>query len=217
MNTSSLEKEKEELINKIVMPPSRFDFYYPGVSSMGTGTEHNSPLIIDQLMFALVLTQRPIVLEILDNDSIDWQTYKVDHLVEAKVLSGYKILDMGCGYLPTFARAARYLGANVYTVDVETTDSFKNRKRMKPDQLKLEDENHIVLDLNSENALEILLKRTNGEFDLVTSAHLETWGRYGPNNDVSPPNNAKNIAMALLKQEGIYYKSDGKNSVPEIK
>jgi len=127
-------------------------------------------------------------------------------LRRAQVLSGMKMLDLGCGF-PIFARASRRLGADVYTVDVASADTFEyDEQFFSAEDRALEVSRHIQLDLNDETAVETLLRATGGGFDLVTEAYLEA-GWFHEGRSVSC-HSGKKIAMGLLKKGGVHFNAD---------
>ena len=213
----SLQAQKEKLMEKISylgMIDGVQDF--KGVRRIGTSTIHNSPLASDQFAFALILSQHPLVLRSLDDDFLDAESFDANPLRDAKVLEGMRILDLGCGYEPTFARSTRYLGADTFTADIIPASDLRYRSCMDESFLSSEDANHIELDLGNPDALERLLDRTGGRFDLVTLAHLDTGTMY-KEREMYGPGNIQEIAFELLKKGGVYYKSQGWSSRPLVK
>jgi len=137
----------------------------------------------------------------------------VKNLIENQVMKGLKILDLGCGSKPTFARAARAAGADVYTVDIFGADGFEydDRKEIDPEIIRYEIKKHIKLDLNDPNAVKILQERTGGNFDLVTEANLHTGGATAAFHE------GKKIAWPLLKPGGIHFDANKFDKTPDIK
>lgn len=179
---------------------SSFKEEYTGLHlPIGSSTAVNTPGAAKQLEFTLAFSGHPLVDEIPESD-IDDTTFDPEPLREAQVLEGLKILDMGCGSEPTFARCARYMGADVYTVDTKTADNLRSNKRYFSDERKNEEEDkHIPLDLNDEGAIDQIIEKTGGEFDIVTCSHLRR-EEYSPSSS-----RIEQIAHALLKPRGVYY------------
>lgn len=168
--------------------------------TLGVDSVHNSRLCGHQFLFALALSQHPLVWkEVQTEDHLDFKK-----LMDGKVLDGMKIIDLGCGYMPGFARCTRYLGADTYTVDIIPSDKFESYDLLFPDEYrKMEADNHIILDLNTDGALEEIIKITGGDFDLVTQAHLNADTQY--NGRFMACYLGRIIAKGLLKQGGAYY------------
>ncbi len=171
---------------------------------IGFSSIENSPMASSELMFSLALTAHPLVEELVNIDESRFkylekseQDTKFLELVKSKVLKGFKILDLGCGHSPTFARVARALGAEVYTVDQFEADKFEydHKGKIKKSIISKEVRAHIALDLNSRDAVQMIKDRTGGDFDLVAEAHLTTEGFF----------DGIKIATPLLKQGGIHF------------
>ena len=119
-----------------------------------------------------------------------------------------KVIDLGSGILPAFARCAREFGAQVYTVDVIGAD------RLVQDYLptegparKMERDSHICTDLNARGSINLILEESDGEFDVVTSAKLHAWSDYN-GKIVHAPKDVWKIAKPLLKPDRPYYNAD---------
>lgn len=186
---------------------------------IGCQTQYNSYLTKIQFLLVLALSESPLIKEIVeqsesgddtDGDNIDFQS-----LANAKVLDGKKILDLGCGYSPTFARLTRWLGADTYTVDVIPSDEFELNpltmtnegdtpfqwtEKMK----RAEKGKHICLDLRDKRALETILRASKGNFDMVTEAHLYSGAEY-KRVEIYGPRDLDIIVMPLLREGGIFH------------
>lgn len=163
---------------------------YTGLGeSLGKGGyDYNSRFTARQMVFTLTLSEHPLLNELVDSDTT-WETFDAGPLVEAKVLDGFKILDLGPGSEPTYARCSRHLGAIVYTLDVFPVPSADK-------------DYHLKLDLrDEERALGRILKETNGEFDLVTCAFLEE----GAIRVQPPENYTETIVLPVLREGGVYH------------
>ena len=196
-----------------------FDYIYTSYNSIGGGTCDNTGWASDQLALTLVMSDSPLVHEIMKSRKRDPEKFDPEPLVKAKILKGMKILDLGCGWIPAFARCTRALGADTYTVDVIPANRFsywrdkvfedsgykidKNHQERK----KLDAEKHVKVNLKNKKALDIILQATHGNFDLVTSAHMEDSGLYR-GRFYMPPDNIDGIVFALLKPKGLYYKRE---------
>jgi len=170
--------------------------------NIGYSSIENSPLCSMQLKFALAASLNTSVKEFsekiriqkLSKEEVEQQ---FNDWTKDKILKGLKILDLGCGRRPTFARLTRMLGADVYTVDLYSADEFNyiNKSEIDPKIIEKEIEKHIQLDLKNPNSIEIIKSRTGGDFDLVTEAHLTTVGF----------NDGEEIGLSLLKRGGIHH------------
>ena len=106
-----------------------------------------------------------------------------------------KILDLGSSRYPYFARCCRTMGADVWTVDMDSIPEFYHRKSPIPEEAKkLEIEKHIQLNLNDPRAADIIMKKTGGNFNLVTESNLGADGF----------SKGRDIAWPLIKKGGIY-------------
>lgn len=168
---------------------------------LGYSSEENSSAASNQFLFSLAMSGDTQVKEVAARENRNKIGEIIEELIKKQVLTGLKILDLGCGSRPTFARVARAAGADVYTVDVQGAEDFEYYDKEKIDAriLKEEVEKHIQVDLHDEGALEMIRQKTGAEFDLVSSAHLETgFGGYNFSE-------GKGLAMRLLKKGGLYF------------
>jgi hypothetical protein len=163
---------------------------------LGDSLMHNSALSIGQILFSLALSEHKVLQDLIDSGKRT--TFDPKKLVENQVLSGMKILDMGCGYIPSFARCARFFGAEVYTVD-STYGRFAIKDPEFP--LKMREEEltkHQLHTLNRSDSVDILKESTGGEFDIVTACYLALGMGQGFHG-------GKDIGLQLLKPSGWYY------------
>lgn len=193
---------------------------YTGIGNeLGSSTMFNTPLAAKQLAFVLANSEHPLVEEFIGQKrkkEYEFVESSIDKLVKNKVLKNTKILDLGCGHQPTFARCSRKLGADVYTADILPVndlmyfDDYVGKGFSKKDRL-IEEKRHLQLDLNSEDSIERIRKFSGGEFDVVTEAHLDTgtaiYGKY-----IYCPK-GKQIALELLKQGGVHYVPEFEGSI----
>lgn len=190
---------------------------------VGTGSIYNTQLTKTQFFISLALSNHPLMLEVskLPIDTDGREIMPTQQLIDAQVLAGIKIIDLGCGHVPAFARLTRWLGADTYTADIISADTFEydkfpdqnwparstSSKRDFPDWLRNQDfEKHIVCDLRKKESLDLLLERTKGEFDMVTEAHVNSGANYEGKliyaGDIEP------VAEKLLKCDGIFYSAN---------
>ena len=162
----------------------------------GDSIYYNTIMTCYQFLFALAMTRHPFVKKMIAPEFNPSES-DIENLVEKKIMSGIKILDMGCGPKPTFARCCRVLGAEVWTVDNES-DFRYYRPTLPKDQCDLEDQMHIELDLVNVQAVDIIRKRSMGDFNLITEANL-----YLKSPSVARVQ-SKDIAMPLLKKGGVH-------------
>ena len=190
----------------------KFKYEYSGEQALGIGTEMNSPFTVHQLVMALAIhADNPHIKKILEDDSITPITFDPRPLAEHQVLKGGKILDLGCSYPPSFARTARCLGAEVYTLDVIPYEKMEEKYgaptrlfKTLQEQADFEAKYHLQLDLRKPQAMQKIIESSGGNFDLVTSSHLESGARF-QGQEIYPPGNIKDLVMPLLKPGGIYY------------
>ncbi len=189
----------------------------------GTGTEYNTIFAVKQFAFALAMSQHPAVRQFEERyyeearraqalswkERLDVEKPDTRFFETEQVLAGLRILDLGCGTCPTFARVCRRLGAEVKTVDVlrpEDFEGYYGPEVHREKTVQQERENHLSLDLRSWDAsLKLALSEDRG-FHIVTSAHLGTGGyhpKYG--GSIYGPEDVYSIVNAVLCPGGIYY------------
>lgn len=163
---------------------------------LGAGFFYNTPTSVHQLNFVLSVASHATIDALLADKTIPPSEFIKD-LREKKVLSGLKIIDLGCGR-PFFAIAAQALGARAYTTDIEDI-SERDKKYI---------ERHTILNLNQPNAIDALLDSTGGDFDIVSENIIGSTPGMRRNVSVPKPERITDIAGALLKQNGyLYYSS----------
>lgn len=179
-----------------------FDGSYTGAyGCLGYETAFNSPLCSYQLCYTLAFSNHKLINDLINKTH---DNFDPAPLAQAKVLNNIKILDLGCGFQPTYARCSRKLGAQVYTVDVIPAKNFEfEEKYFSNEDRKTEAKHHILVDLNSNNALEKIIKKSVGEFDIVSTAHLKS-GWSHKNKSYSPPHYIDELSFSLLKTGGFY-------------
>jgi hypothetical protein len=158
---------------------------------LGTGLWENTPGTVYQLSFAISISDHPLVQKVLEG-GVSQPRDVIGMFREGKILSGIKIIDLGCGNKPTFALAAQALGAETYTSDAADL----------PQEDKEKVKSHIVLDLNQADAIQVLLNATGGNFDLVTENLTGTTPRTAKNVKRPESNRIVEIATSLLKPGG---------------
>ena|SRR3989344_3506624 len=168
---------------------------------LGAGFLINTSTSTHQLAFALSLSPNPAIQKFLENENLTPEEI-IKMLREKQVLSGLRIIDLGCGQ-PNFAQAAHALGAQVYTADIQELDP----------EAKKGLEGHIVIDLNQKDAIQTLQNETGGNFDLV-SENIITPLPF-QKRDVTTPTVKRVIAIgnALLKPGGYLYYGVGEQGV----
>ncbi|MBX7148024.1 class I SAM-dependent methyltransferase [bacterium] len=164
----------------------------PGVPAvLGGGLVYNSYDTVRQLFQALALVD-PEIVDAALNPDLHPDRSDVARLIEAQVLAGMRILDLGCGPDTIFARLARAMGAEVWTVDMLPPD------RIGPEG-SVERAFYLQMDLSNRYAAARIYEATGGNFNLVTQAHL--------NSDAEPVMEVPNLprmASALLRDGGAY-------------
>jgi hypothetical protein len=176
---------------------------YTGIGeTLGGDTFYNTTLAARQFIWLLATVDDPLVNQLADRDCYRQSSSHervenvqaiVDQLSRQKVLQGLRVLDIGCGMIPSFARCSRAFGAEVWTVDcLFSADSFE------PSPSALERSFHIKGDIQEEGTIIQLLESSGGSFDIVTHAHLER-DRSKPDFD----------AFRLLRVGGLYIPTEG--------
>lgn len=174
---------------------------YTGIySNVGEGNIfYNSHMTLDQLQYALAMTRHPVIKEIA-KPGFDKSKFDAKILVENKVMAGMKILDLGCGPYPVFARCCRAMGADVWTVDLRPVgELYFEEKLFTEEQRDLEVQRHIQIDLSSELAPRTIKDKSGGDFNLAAEVQLRGDEFF----------EGKNIGMVLLKKGGVYYEAFG--------
>jgi hypothetical protein len=123
---------------------------------IGSGKIFNTPGATKQLLLLLSLSDHPAVHRVAEGQA------GLDLLCSEKPLKGMRAIDLGCGIVPSFARCARALGAEVITMDVIGPDLFGGRKSAEDVQY------HIVADFSSGQAWRIVPNAWVHKVDLVT-------------------------------------------------
>jgi len=161
------------------------------------GPLYNSRTTLYQFIYVLAMTQHPLVKEIVGRSKDNKLEDQLDaaQLVKAKIMQGMKILDLGCGIKPVFARCCRALGAQVWTVDAKPAVHFEfNRELFTREQREIELLNHININLVAAEAATIIQQKTGGNFNLAIEANLIADGF----------DEADLISMPLLKKGGVH-------------
>jgi len=182
-----------------------FEGKYTGMyRPLGGSTVENSPMCSDQIEFAMLLSGHPLVESFVQGENLTPFNFNPEPLYEAQILRGMKIMDLGCGHEPTFARCARTLGAEVYTADLISAEDFEfDSEYLNQPQRETEKSHHIQTDLSATDAVEIINRISGGDFNLTTEAHLQTDGCYC----------GRKVAKGILKKEkGIYFYASGQMS-----
>lgn len=167
---------------------------------LGAGFWYNSWATTTQLVFALSIFPNPNIQKIINQPHVLTSRDTIAALRQQQVLSGLKFMDLGCGRVPSFALAARALGATVYTADYGMLQGA--------DEASLS--SHIIVDFNDPNAPEKLMRATGGKFDLVTE-HIVGGTLDSPDHLITPePETILKISDGLLKKGGyLYYSKTG--------
>ena len=165
---------------------------------LGDGFQYNTSLASYQLVMSLAISRHSSIDEILADSSISPENFDAAKLVDQKVLRGLKIIDLGCGRSPTYANCVYHLGGNIFTADYNAPNQIAFVTK------EMEDK-HIQIDLDSQEAVKTLLKRTDGNFDFVTAATVLTTTK--DPRALKAPSDARleDIALVLLKVNGLYY------------
>src|SRR3989338_4233675 len=76
---------------------------YTGLNiAVGEGNDHyNSQETFHQLLYTLAVTRHPLVKKLVEPE-FDASTFDAKTLVESRIMSGMKILDLGSGPKPVF-------------------------------------------------------------------------------------------------------------------
>ncbi len=175
---------------------------------IGQHTIYNGVITAQQLEFAMAMTRSPVLVEMISN-KIKGEAL-ADALVQNKIMNGMKVLDLGSGPTPTFARCCRAMGADAWTVDVLPITKDEDEMLFSRERAAEELAHHLVLNLEPDReetdpprppAIQVIQGVSGGDFNLVTECNLETAGS---------PSGATfyggyKIGMELLRKGGVYY------------
>lgn len=181
---------------------SRFEFILPALSkakipevkSIGDHYIHSTLQATMQLLFAMAYSRHPEVERVLADPGITPENFDIQPFLDQQILAGLKFLDIGCGHSPDFARCARAMGAEVYTIDKDK--QLLSRNLLSDKELA----SHISVDANDPKVISIILNRTGGQFDLVTH------GSAGWDGLLSK--SVLTIAQVNMKDRGMYFNAD---------
>ena len=186
---------------------------YTGTGQLlGQGSIYfNSTVTLYQFIYALAMTRHPLIKKMIE-PKFNQVEFDPKVLADNKIMAGMKIIDLGSGPQPVFARCCRAMGADVWTVDDKPDSSrldFRsNRDFLSKEQRDLEDQRHIELDLKSEHAADLIIQKSGGDFNLVTEANLGGHGLYLKEE-------RRKIAWPLVKKGGICKIEDGPGELKE--
>jgi 2-polyprenyl-3-methyl-5-hydroxy-6-metoxy-1,4-benzoquinol methylase len=188
----------DRLVDYENMIPGFSDFTGIGkpMGEQGTFGIYNTINTVSQIFVALSLSSHPAVIELAES-KIDPYSFEAKEFAEKKPLQGMKIADLGCGQTPSFARCARYFGADAYTVDIFEASEFEHSASFPESMRRLEAEKHLNVDLNDDKAAERLTS-LGTDFDLITATHLSMYFQV----------DVEGLAIPLLKPKGLIYLAD---------
>ena len=174
---------------------------------LGYGSTNNMYSTVHQIFSAFAISGHPLVDgRISDGTFFDEKSIK--RFIDQKVLEGLKVLDLGCGTWPVFARAVRVFGGTAYTVDLKESSEFYYgpEHEYRSGYGQIERAHHLAQDLTSESIVEKILELSRGNFDLVS------WCFVIPNSSrVREPTleTLKDVSLQVLKEGGLVFKAQG--------
>lgn len=125
---------------------------------IGEEVYYNTMGAIRQLALALCLSQDTRPSPALQEQKGGNSAHLVQALRAEQALAGMKILDLGCGIVPSFALAAKTLGAEVHTADGQPLPAESASKL----------DSHTITDFTQLGSITDIRTATGGDFDLVT-------------------------------------------------
>lgn len=162
--------------------------------SVGEGVFYNHSGSTWQLIMALSVSTNPRVIEIVEERRGNSRAI-AERLRQEQVLAGQRLIDLGSGVIPSFALAAKSMGATAFTADLQ--------QPARETVAKLD--GHIKVNLNRKSAAEEIMKAAGGDFDLV-SENIVGLVPFQDHNAVEPePETLRAVAIPLLKSGGYYY------------
>jgi hypothetical protein len=171
-----------------------FQAYTGNGQDVGQGSIYNSPVTAAQLEYALAMTNAPLLAGMI-RSPLGRKGFEIKRLIDEQIMSGMKLLDLGSGPVPVFARCCRYMGADVWTVDKEAVTSHYEEIFFPKEQQQIEHDRHIQVNLAEPFAVRVIQERTHGGFNLVTEANLDADGF----------RKTGEMAMELLTSGGVYF------------
>lgn len=167
----------------------------------GLGTEffYNTPASVSQLVVALAVAPNDEI-QALTSRRNDGATLTeiATTMRDRKVLSGFKLLDLGCGMLPGFAVVAKSLGAEVHTVDGENL----------PKQHVEQVDSHTVTNLCSPDAIVAVRANSGDGFDYVSDCIIGAVPGH-PNWKSPEKEDIRRFGQQLLREGGFQYTAGG--------
>lgn len=164
--------------------------------AVGTGRYYNTAPTVGQLAVAVLAgtSINPTAAEIVRDTSIPDGQPVIEALRQEQALRGVRILDLGCGLVPTVAMAAKAMGAEVHTADGQQL----------PSALEGEFASHTVIDLTDETAPAALLRATGGNLAMTGEVNVSP---FPGSPDLAAPSleQIKNIADSVLATDGYLY------------
>jgi hypothetical protein len=166
------------------------DFHISGFEDiiddkLGTGLFSNTGGTVIQLIFCLSISNNPEIKNILETGALKSKEVKL--MREKKVLSGMKVLDLGCSSYPDFLLVVSSLGATAVGVDIE---------HLSQKALKQGGFNYEQIDLRDVSRVEELTKKY-GSFDVITEWIIDSVNIKKP-----AKTQIQEIAKVLLKSGG---------------
>jgi hypothetical protein len=128
-----------------------------GHTLLGQGRYYNSPISVNALVGVIINTNNPVAMRTIDDESIPKGREVIRKLREEQVLAGMRILDLGCGVIPGFALAAKALGAEVQTADMQPLPSKASALL----------DGHIQTDLSHPDAPSTIFEASNPPYDFI--------------------------------------------------
>jgi nucleotide-binding universal stress UspA family protein len=167
---------------------------------------YNTYFSREQLASALALSERIAededMARMLGDRSVSHSQAMVA-LREARPLAGMRVLDLGCGQVPSFALAAQALGADMYTADAHDIEDQATRLQLSGDGAE---PRHTIVNFNDPQAAEILRRATRGNFDLVSQSNLlPVQGDLRQGIGLIDEPAAYRLAASLLRPGGHYW------------
>ena len=196
---------------------------YTGVDEpLGNSSVYNSMLAAYQLAFTLGSSDHPLVkrlqqfprhafMEETESGIADRQFVvneiqaTVEKMVREKIFGDKKILDIGCGQQPTYARCVRELGADVYTIDARTdADKFVKAPSFSDITSEVEKAQHLKVHMGRTDIADIITQHFGDNFDIITSAHIDTdWNIFAELK--TKYTHLYQTAASIIKPSGWYF------------
>jgi hypothetical protein len=163
---------------------------------IGEEVYYNTMGSIQQLALALCLSQNTRPSQAFQEEKGGNSAHIVQALRAEQALAGMKILDLGCGIVPSFALAAKTLGAEVHTADGQPL----------PAESATALDSHTMTDFTQLGSIADIQTATGGDFDFVTE-NMVAPVYEAPDLPFPSASCVRRLGGSLLREGGFLYQA----------